>query len=117
MGTLMALSLFDDSGAAGAAVGGFLLLVAIVIGTILAAGLYFLPCIIAFARKKSNSIAILALNLFLGWSFIGWIIAMVWALTNDTPTQQMIVYQQAPHAAQAQTPPQLPPPGPPGNPS
>jgi len=29
-----------------------------------------------------NMDAILILNLFLGWTFLGWVIALVWAFTN-----------------------------------
>jgi hypothetical protein len=47
--------------------------------------LYFLPAIIAFARSKRDATAILVLNLFLGWTAIGWIIALVWALKQDAP--------------------------------
>jgi len=46
--------------------------------------LYFLPSIIAFfAREKKNRVAIFALNLFFGWTLLGWVIALVWALTED----------------------------------
>ena len=34
---------------------------------------YFLPLAIAFNRKRANTGAIFALNLFLGWSLIGWV--------------------------------------------
>ena len=44
--------------------------------------LYFLPTIIGWNKRNSNSI--LALNLFLGWTFIGWVIALVWALSKDS---------------------------------
>ncbi|MEN9945340.1 MAG: hypothetical protein RLY18_1298 [Pseudomonadota bacterium] len=44
---------------------------------------YFLPVAIAFYRKRTNTGAIFALNLFLGWSFIGWVIALVWALKDE----------------------------------
>jgi hypothetical protein len=47
--------------------------------------MYFLPTIIAIARGKRDVIAILALNFFLGWTCIGWIIALVWALKQDCP--------------------------------
>jgi len=47
--------------------------------------LYFLPTIIALIKSKRDTVAILLLNLFLGWSIIGWIIALVWAAKNDTP--------------------------------
>lgn len=44
---------------------------------------YFLPSFIAYTRKKQNGWAIFILNFFLGWTFIGWVVALVWAFTND----------------------------------
>ena len=44
---------------------------------------YFLPSIIAVARSKRDTAAIFVLNLFLGWTAIGWVIALVWALKQD----------------------------------
>jgi hypothetical protein len=44
-------------------------------------GLYFFPAIIG--RKKKNASAILALNFFLGWSIIGWVAALVWAMAKE----------------------------------
>ncbi|WMT47814.1 MAG: superinfection immunity protein [Acidithiobacillus caldus] len=62
------------------------ILVAIVFG----AALYFLPTILAYLRKKSNLVAIFVMNLLLGWLFVGWVIALVWALSNDSPTTIVI---------------------------
>jgi len=45
--------------------------------------LYFLPAIIASIRHHASSPAIFALNLLLGWTVLGWIIAFVWSLTGD----------------------------------
>jgi hypothetical protein len=42
---------------------------------------YFFPAIIAAFRKHHNLLAIFLLNLFLGWTFLGWIGALVWAAT------------------------------------
>lgn len=55
----------------------------LVFGAISAVGfvLYFLPSI--FAWRKENFAAILMLNILLGWTFIGWVVAFVWALTKD----------------------------------
>lgn len=44
---------------------------------------YFLPSIISYEKKKKNSQAILTLNLLLGWTLIGWVVAIVWANTKD----------------------------------
>jgi hypothetical protein len=46
---------------------------------------YFLPAIIAFARSKRDAVSILVLNFLLGWTAIGWVIALVWALKHDVP--------------------------------
>ena len=51
---------------------------------IIAVVLYFLPAIIAKVRNHSNVMAVFILNLFLGWTFLGWIAALVWAFTTDT---------------------------------
>jgi len=47
--------------------------------------MYFLPSIIALAKSKRDLLAIFLLNLFLGWSVIGWIVALVWAAKSDVP--------------------------------
>ncbi|MBN1369235.1 MAG: superinfection immunity protein [Dehalococcoidaceae bacterium] len=44
--------------------------------------LYFLPTILAVTRKHPNTLAIFLLNFFLGWSFIGWVVALVWSVKN-----------------------------------
>ena len=43
---------------------------------------YLIPSFIAFARKAPDKFAITALNTFLGWSVIGWVIALIWAFKN-----------------------------------
>ena len=58
---------------------------------------YFLPSMIAGTREHHQTGAIFCLNLFAGWSIIGWIIAIVWACTN--PPAQQIVTQENHHAA------------------
>jgi hypothetical protein len=47
--------------------------------------IYFLPTIVALVRHKRNTLSIFLLNLFLGWTLVGWIIALVWASTVDVP--------------------------------
>jgi Superinfection immunity protein len=48
-----------------------------VIGVTLAG--YFLPAIIGFGREHQHGVPILLVNLFLGWTVLGWIAALVWA--------------------------------------
>lgn len=45
--------------------------------------IYFIPAVIASSRKHKNGAAIIALNIFLGWTMLGWVIALVWAFTNN----------------------------------
>lgn len=42
---------------------------------------YLLPTLIAASRGHHNLLAIGMLNLLLGWSVLGWIVALVWACT------------------------------------
>ncbi|MBB3941721.1 hypothetical protein GGR39_003402 [Novosphingobium fluoreni] len=58
-------------------------------GIAAAAILYFVPTLIAFMRRKRNARAIFALNLFLGWSFLGWVAALVWSLLTDGTSEQV----------------------------
>ena len=55
----------------------------IVLAIVAAFAFYFLPTIIANGNHKRNAGAILALNLLLGWTLIGWVVALVWSLTSD----------------------------------
>ena len=43
--------------------------------------LYFLPAIIG--RDKRDVAGIFLLNLFLGWTVIGWVLALIWAVTAE----------------------------------
>lgn len=45
--------------------------------------IYFLPTIIAGKNKKKNGAAIVIVNIFLGWTFIGWVVALAWAFMKD----------------------------------
>lgn len=49
----------------------------IVIGLVI----YLVPSLIAGYRHHPNTVAILAVNLLLGWLCVGWIVAFVWSVT------------------------------------
>jgi Superinfection immunity protein len=70
---------------------GFLILTAISIA------IYFAPAIVAKVRDHRNLLAIGMLNLFLGWTLVGWVAALVWACMNDTSTtkEQRVAERQA----------------------
>ena len=42
---------------------------------------HFLPTAIALGRGHPNTLAIFLVNLLLGWTFIGWVVALVWSVT------------------------------------
>ena len=44
---------------------------------------YLLPTLIGFVRRHNSYIAIGILNLLLGWTIIGWIIALIWSFTGS----------------------------------
>ena len=43
--------------------------------------IYFIPAIVG--RKHDEAIAIAVLNLLLGWTLVGWVLALVWASTSS----------------------------------
>ena len=42
--------------------------------------IYLSPLVIAGMRKHRNLVAIGALNVLAGWTFVGWVVALIWAL-------------------------------------
>lgn len=62
----------------------FLGLFLLVIWLLIALIIYFLPIIIAYLRKHKNILPIGLLTMFLGWTFFGWLAAILWSLNSDT---------------------------------
>lgn len=52
--------------------------------------IYFLPALIGW--KKKHSQGIILLNLFLGWTFLGWIGALIWAVTSEKVEQSGFIH-------------------------
>ncbi|WP_282177275.1 superinfection immunity protein [Vibrio nereis] len=48
---------------------------------LIALALYMLPSFIAAGRKHHNSTPLLIVNLFLGWTLLGWFVCFVWSFT------------------------------------
>ena len=44
--------------------------------------IYFLPSFIALLRQHRNKLAIFLLNLFLGWTILGWVSSLVWSVAR-----------------------------------
>jgi uncharacterized membrane protein YqaE (UPF0057 family) len=62
---------------------------------ILSLALYFLPSVVAW-RRRNHTAAIFALNLFLGWTLVGWVAALVLALwQNNAPIPEWLKEKDA----------------------
>lgn len=58
---------------------------------LLAPVLYFYPMYEAYIHKQPNFFSIFALNLFLGWTLVGWVVALVWAVKSQDPIKTVTV--------------------------
>lgn len=58
--------------------------------------MYFLPAIIG--RNKHDAAGIFLVNLFLGWTVIGWVIALIWACAAEPCVPVRLVPVAAVHA-------------------
>ncbi len=51
---------------------------------VLSALFYFLPSLIAILRRVRNLASVIVINLFLGWTLVGWVVALAMAVrTKD----------------------------------
>lgn len=41
---------------------------------------YFMPSVVAGTRRHANMLGLFWMNFFLGWTLLGWVAALVWAL-------------------------------------
>jgi len=56
---------------------------------LLGAAMYFLPSIIGHNKRGAGGIFLV--NLFLGWTIIGWIVALIWACTAEVQQPVVVV--------------------------
>lgn len=64
-------------------------LVNLVMVILLILTVYFIPAAVASHRRHRNAAAIFMTNLLLGWTFLGWAVAMIWACTANTRPQEI----------------------------
>jgi hypothetical protein len=57
-----------------------------VIVGLLAIAVLFLPAIVANQKKHKQYNSILLINILFGWTIIGWLIALIWAI-SASPVQ------------------------------
>jgi hypothetical protein len=55
---------------------------------VLGLALYFIPTIVGWKTKYSSGI--LLLNLFLGWTVLGWLGALIWAISSPKESSSWI---------------------------
>ena len=67
----------------------FTLLVALF--AVLVIATYFLPTIVATIRNHPNALSICLLNFFLGWTVIGWFLALFWALAATNSPHVIVI--------------------------
>jgi hypothetical protein len=59
--------------------------------------LYFMPTIVGHNHR--NVLSTFLVNFFLGWTVIGWIVAMIWACSADARPQVLMIAGPGPGAA------------------
>lgn len=55
------------------------MLVLFIVGTFI----NLIPAIVAYRRDHRNKLAILLTTLLLGWTVIGWAVALIWAVLKE----------------------------------
>jgi hypothetical protein len=76
---------------------GATLVVVVLLVLVLGAAVYFLPAIIGSKRQVNNSGWLFVVNLLLGWSGLGWIGCLLWAVCGQTGAQDAYWRQRAGH--------------------
>ncbi len=69
-----------DQAAAQSSVSGVSVILLTLLPILLALIVYFIPTVIAVRKQHTNKTAIILLNVFLGWTFIGWVVALIWSV-------------------------------------
>jgi len=58
------------------------------IASLIPLALYFLPTIIAMSRKHRQKFPIMIVNIFTGWTLIGWVVALAWCVSPNVETEE-----------------------------
>ena len=51
---------------------------------------YFIPTIIGYVNDQPNAQSIAVVNIFLGWTIIGWVVALAWAFAAHEKVQATV---------------------------
>jgi type VI protein secretion system component VasK len=50
--------------------------------------IYLFPSLMAIKRDAAGRAGVIVVNLFLGWTLIGWVVALAWAASGETRRQR-----------------------------
>ena len=79
-------------------------LVGTLIGSLLLAAVYFAPTIVAVAVRSSNLLPVVLIDVLLGWTVVGWIVAWVLIFTGQRGRQQQHAWPTAAPGAHGLSP-------------
>ena len=91
-----------DDAAAGltAAIGAIIVALLWVVGIVLGAAAYFAPTIVGVLVRGRHLAAVIVLNVFLGWSLVGWVVALALAfMGKGEPGTVVVLPSTSPAAA------------------
>jgi len=80
--------MFAGAQASGGIGAGVVLILVIVV-----LGIYLIPTIVGKARNVPNIGSVFVINFFLGWSLIGWAVALAMAVRTVAPSTQVIIHR------------------------
>ena len=62
-----------------------------IITVLIAAALYFTPAIVAFSRRVPNTGSVVVIDVLLGWTVIGWVVALALACRSKPAAVQPVM--------------------------
>ncbi len=77
---IMPSILLAQDGNASGAVGGILCILVSIVAGVAGIVLHFAPILICMYRGHPDTAAIAIINVFLGWTIVGWWVAIIWAV-------------------------------------
>lgn len=63
--------------------------------TAASAALYLLPVLIGMARRVPDLASVAVINVLLGWTLLGWVLALAMALRSVTPPSPFVQFVQS----------------------
>lgn len=65
-----------------------------IVTVVLIITVYLFPTVISMFRNTKNGMGIFLLNLFFGWTLIGYVAAFIWAFTAKTVKEYNHIYNK-----------------------